>query len=201
MVCNSTFVRFAVVAAALVAAYPAHGAEESQGAAAQVALADSGTGTAQPSQGEPGLRVKPQPQGEALGLLGRLYEQRLLIKAQVELMNAQAQLKTKGVTTAKIAESYAPTVKMVQGVGDNVFATFLYPGNMVMDARVGDTISGGYKVESISVNQVMLSKDGERIRLGFSGSPPTPLPALDGQNSPAMPPMAGAMGGGMHGFQ
>lgn len=200
MVCNSTFVRFALTAFALATAYPAHG-EAAKDDVAQVALADTHGVVEKAATGEPGMRIKPQPQGESLGLLGRLYEQRLLIKAQVELMNAQAQLKTKGVTTAKIAESYAPTVKMVQGVGDNVFATFLYPGNMTMDARVGDTISGGYKVEAISVNQVVLSKDGERMRLGFSASPPTPLPALDGQNGPSMPPMAGSMGGNLHGFQ
>lgn len=195
MVCNSTFVRFALAAVSLVAAYPAHGEESVKNDIAQVALVDN-KGAEKAPTSEPGLRVKPQPRGETVGMLGRLYEQRLLIKAQVELMNAQAQLKTKGVTTAKITESYAPTVKMVQGVGDNVFATFLYPGNMTMDARVGDTISGGYKVEVINVNQVVLSKEGERIRLGFSASPPTPLPALDG----TAPPMAGNMGA-VRGFQ
>jgi len=190
MVCNSALMRFAALAFALNMAYPAHGDETAQsiGTTEEAAAQKS-------SPGILGMRIKPQAQGETVGVLGRLYEQRLLIKAQVELMNAQVQLKTKGVTTAKITESYAPTVKMVQGVGNSLFATFLYPGNMTMDARVGDVISGGYKVESISVNQVVLSKDGEKMRLGFSASPPTPLPSLDAPSS-SMPPMSmGSMGG------
>lgn len=190
MVANNTLMRLAVLAVALAVAYPAQGA----GVPASEVLQHSADDAAQTLKGNPGLLVDPHPQGETVGVLGRLYEQRLLIKAQVELMNAQAQLKTKDATTAKIAQSYAPTVKMVQGVGNSLFATFLYPGNMTMDARVGDTISGGYQVLAISVNQVVLSKDGERIRLGFSASPPTPLPSTDatGGQSPAIP---GRMGG------
>lgn len=194
MVCNSTSVRVAVLALALGAAYPAYGEEAVQPPAdAQVALTDASAG-AKDSSARPGMRVVPHPQGHTVGTLGRLYEQRLLIKAQVELVNAQAQLKTQGVTTTKIAESYAPTVKMVQGVGNSLFATFLYPGNMTMDARVGDVISGGYKVDSISVSQVVLSKDGETVRLGFSASPPTPLPAAD-TSVPSMPSRTGLVSG------
>ncbi|WP_323025684.1 type IV pilus biogenesis protein PilP [Castellaniella sp.] len=193
MVFNNTCLRLAIAAAALFAAYPAYSQEAAPDETAPLAH------KAEPVDRAPGLHVKPHVHGQNVGALGQLYEQRLLIKAQVELINAQAQLKNKGVTTAKIAESYAPTVKMVQGVGNNLFATFLYPGDMAMDARVGETISGGYKVESISVNQVVLSKDGEQIRLGFSASPPTPLPALDNQAGP-MSPMAGNMGS-MGGFR
>lgn len=175
MTVNNTFTRLAVLAVAMVVAYPAQGA----GVPASEASQQSADDAAQTLKDNPGLLVNPHPQGETVGVLGRLYEQRLLIKAQAELMNAQAQLKTKDATTAKIAQSYAPTVKMVQGVGNSLFATFLYSGNMTMDARVGDTISGGYQVLAISVDQVVLSKNGERIRLGFSASPPTPLPSMD----------------------
>lgn len=194
MAVNNTLMRLAVLAVALTGAYPALGVGATASGASQPVTVDH---AAQTGQGQPGLRVEPQPQGETVGTLGRLYEKRLLIKAQVELMNAQAQLKTKDATTAKIAQSYAPTVKMVQGVGNSLFATFLYPGNMTMDARVGDTISGGYKVESISVDQVVLSKNGERIRLGFSASPPTPLPSMDalGGEGSVIP---GPLRGGRH---
>lgn len=192
MAVNSPIYQFAVVAFALFAACPAQGADLSATGTTPDGVSDV---AAQSFQGKPGPLVDPNPQGEVVGVLGRLYEQRLLIKAQVELMNAQAQLKSRDVTTAKIAESYAPAVKMVQGVGDSLFATFLYPGNMTMDARVGDVISGGYKVLAISVNQVVLSKDGERIRLGFSASPPTPLPPMD-----AMPGQSGALPGRMGGI-
>jgi hypothetical protein len=176
MAINNTLTRLAVLAVALCAVYPAQGAGAPTGETSQQSAAEE---AAQTFKGNSGLRVDPHPQGEVVGMLGRLYEQRLLIKARVELLNTQAQLKTKDATTAKIAQSYAPTVKMVQGVGDSLFATFLYPGNMTMDARVGDTISGGYKVLAISINQVVLSKDGERIRLGFSASPPIPLLPMD----------------------
>lgn len=189
MVVNNIPMSLALLVVALVVVCPAQGEQIT----ASESLPQKETDAAEQSFKEAaGLRVEPHPQGETVGVLGRLYEQRLLVKAQVELMNAQAELKTKGATTAHIAQSYAPTVKMVQGVDNNLFATFLYPGNMTMDARVGDTISGDYKVLAISVNQVVLSKDGERIRLGFSASPPTPLPSMEtvgGQN----PPIPGRM--------
>jgi type IV pilus biogenesis protein PilP len=193
MVSSSVYVRFSLWAVALITAYPVHSENGPE------AVNTSQVAPAGPNK--PGLLIEPQPQGETMGVLGRLYEQRLLIKAQVELMSAQAQLKTNGVTTAKISESYAPTVKMVQGVGDSLFATFLYPGNMTMDGRVGDVISGGFKVESISVHQVVLSKEGERMHLGFSASPPTPLPAL-GSSGSSVSGMAGAgRGNGISNFQ
>lgn len=188
MVCNSARWRFASLSLALIAAFPAHGEEANQSdAGPQVALSAPTSEATTP--GATGLRVKPQAQGETLLSLGRLYEQRLIVKAQVELANAHGQLVEKGAVATRVEESYAPTVKMVQGVGNSLFATFLYPNNMTMDAKEGDLISGGYKVESISVNQVVLSKDGQRIRLGFSASPPTPLPAIDnGYSGVPMPP-------------
>jgi len=184
MVVSNIPMPLAILVVALVVVCPAQGGQTTASESSPQKETDA---AAQPFKEAAGLRVEPRPQGETVGVLGRLYEQRLLIKAQVELMNAQAELKTKDATTANIAQSYAPTVKMVQGVDNSLFATFLYPGNMTMDARVGDTISGGYKVLAISVNQVVLSKDGERIRLGFSASPPTPLPSMDTvgrQNAP-----------------
>jgi type IV pilus biogenesis protein PilP len=183
MAVSNIAMQLALLGVSLVVVCPAQGEQIT----ANESLPQKETDAAEQSFKEAaGLRVEPHPQGETVGVLGRLYEQRLLVKAQVELMNAQAELKTKGATTANIDQSYAPTVKMVQGVDNSLFATFLYPGNMTMDARVGDTISGGYKVLAISVNQVVLSKDGERIRLGFSASPPTPLPSMEtvgGQNA------------------
>ncbi|ANN80808.1 type IV pilus biogenesis protein PilP [Bordetella flabilis] len=195
MVCDSAFIRLVVLSLALGVIFPAQGEERAPAKGEpQLALAHPAINVPKPTSDSPGLQITPQAQGATVGMLGRLYEQRLLIKAQVEVMNAQAQLKSRGVTTAKIEESYAPTVKMVQGVGNSLYATFLYPGNMTMDAREGDVISGGYKVESISVNQVVLSKEGERIRLGFSASPPTPLPSLESSGY-AVPPMPGRMVG------
>lgn len=121
-----------------------------------------------------GLEVKPKAQGQRLSVLGELYEQRLLYDAQAEVAKAQSKIQLTDMETATVKETSAPVVRMVQGVGKNLYATFLYPGNMTVDARVGDMISGGYTVKGISVNQVTLEKDGETIYLRFSATPSTP---------------------------
>lgn len=121
-----------------------------------------------------GLEVEPEVRGHRLSVLGDLYEQRLLIDAQAELANARTKIQSTDIETAAIKESFAPVVRMVQGVGRNLYATFLYPGGMTVDARVGDVISGGYKVKSINVNQVTLEKNGEVVYLRFSATPSTP---------------------------
>ncbi|MGS1117394.1 type IV pilus biogenesis protein PilP [Castellaniella sp. UC4442_H9] len=118
----------------------------------------------------------PEAQGARVGDLARIQEERLLAKARLDLLTMQGQLKAAGAKNGQVDQSYAPTVKAVLGTGGRLYATFAYPGNMTMDAKVGDVITGGYTVESIGVDQVVLSRDGKKLRLGFSASPPTPLP-------------------------
>jgi hypothetical protein len=85
MVVSNTIMPLAIVIFTLIVVCPARGAETTTSESSPQKEAED---TAQPFKGEAGLRVEPHPQGEPVGVLGRLYEQRLLIKAQVELMNA-----------------------------------------------------------------------------------------------------------------
>lgn len=136
--------------------------------------------------------VEPVAQGARIGDLARIQEEKLLVKARLDLLSMQGQLKTAGVKNGQVEQSFAPTVKAVLGSRGVLYATFAYPGNMTVDAKVGDVITGGYTVDSIGVDQVVLSHNGEKLRLGFSASPPTPLPAHSAASSgpifnPGMP--------------
>ena len=56
-------------------------------------------------------------------------------------------------------------------------ATFLFPGGYEVDAASGAELPGNYRVESISLDQVVLTdKDGNRVPVGFSSVAPTPPP-------------------------
>ena len=57
-------------------------------------------------------------------------------------------------------------------------ATFLFPGGYEVDAASGAELPGNYRVESISLDQVVLTdKDGNRVPVGFSALPrPKPPP-------------------------
>lgn len=46
-----------------------------------------------------------------------------------------------------------------------------------MDAKAGDTILGGFKVISVAVEKVELSKDGTKVQVGYSASAPARAPA------------------------
>ncbi|MFC3941535.1 type IV pilus biogenesis protein PilP [Pseudomonas gingeri NCPPB 3146 = LMG 5327] len=83
-----------------------------------------------------------------------------------------------------------PVVKLVSGSSRALRATLLYSGGYEVDAqRSGQELPDGYKVESISLDSVILSRAGKRYPLGFSSRAPSasvqdsarmPVPGLPG---------------------
>ena len=65
-----------------------------------------------------------------------------------------------------------PTVRSVQGVGGELSAILVYAGGAQATARAGEDIPGGYRVKSISVDRVVLTRNGQDLRLGFSAEAP-----------------------------
>lgn len=67
-----------------------------------------------------------------------------------------------------------PVVKMVSGSSRALRATLLYSGGYEVDAQVGGPdLPGGYKVASISLDSVVVSRGGKRYPLGFSNIAPS----------------------------
>ncbi len=65
--------------------------------------------------------------------------------------------------TAK-KEQKAPVVSSVMGAGDKLYAIFKLDDGSELQAKVGGSLPGGYLVNKISLDEVLLSKDGKIVR-------------------------------------
>lgn len=85
-----------------------------------------------------------------------------------------------------------PVVKMISGSSRAMHATLLYSGGFEVETQVGSSdLPGGYRLESISLDSVVLTRGGKRYPLGFSNRAPsagiTANPPMTSTNSPFMP--------------
>lgn len=122
-----------------------------------------------------------------VGDLSHIQTETLLLKAKVNRATAQAELDSKSRTGSGSSDTEAPVVKNVYGVGGKMAATFLYASGITVEGKPGDTIVGGYKVVTVSIDKVELSKDKKVFPVGFSSTPPV-------QSAPAAPSMPGMAG-------
>ena len=130
-----------------------------------------------------------------VGELAEIQAQAILTEAKVRLATAQRQLEGKGETgqvvsaqgqtfampvpaaAPTITQPVPPVVRTIYGAGGKMTATFLFPGGYEVDAASGAELPGNYRVESISLDQVVLTdKDGNRVPVGFSSVAPTQPP-------------------------
>lgn len=115
-----------------------------------------------------------------VGDLSQIQGDTIIIRAKANRAAAQQDLdaKARGSLPSYVGgDSEAPVVKAVYGAGKQLYATFLYGSGVVMDAKAGDTILGGFKVISVAVEKVELSKDGTKVQVGYSASAPARAPA------------------------
>ena len=139
------------------------------------------------------------PDGITVGELSRVQSETILYKAQGERAKALRELNDGG-TQAKAAPqpSYLPqpvampssamsgnvehagtvdqlpVVKLIYGSGKALRATLLYTGGFEIDASLASTdLPGGYRVASLSLDSVVLSRGGKRYPLGFSNRAPS----------------------------
>ncbi|WP_240462731.1 type IV pilus biogenesis protein PilP [Pseudomonas aeruginosa] len=84
-------------------------------------------------------------------------------------------------------------VRTIYGAGGKMTATFLFPGGYEVDAASGAELPGKYRVESISLDQVVLTdKDGNRVPVGFSSVAPTQASST-AQGASVPPALPGAV--------
>lgn len=123
-----------------------------------------------------------------VGDLGRIQGETILIKAQAKREEAQAELAIRrqgGVS----ADGTLPVLKSIYGTENRLMATFIYPGNVTVEATEGDSIPGGYRVSKIyaDTSKVELGKGREKYQVGFSTLAPTSR-QLIGQGQPGATP-------------
>lgn len=133
--------------------------------------------------------------GIDVGTLSEVQSQTVLFKAQAE--RAKAQNSIEGASTpppTAIAQPYLPqpqrtaapvptpapseglpVVSMISGSRRAPHATLLYSSGYEVEAQsVGSQLPGGFKLASISLDGVVLIREGKLFPLGFSNRAPQP---------------------------
>lgn len=124
----------------------------------------------------------------SVGELDRLQQQTLIAEKQKKLRELQGQAGVDammGTRASAVSAGSLPSFDLVQGIAPNLVAGLTYPSGQTISARKGDHIPGGFLIESISVRQVVVSKNGEKTYLS-SGMASLPSPAM-----PVMPLLPG----------
>lgn len=65
---------------------------------------------------------------------------------------------------AQKKEQKAPAVSSVMGAGSNLYAVFRLDDGSELQAKEGGSLPGGFLVKKISLDEVLLSKDGKIVR-------------------------------------
>jgi type IV pilus biogenesis protein PilP len=123
--------------------------------------------------------------GISVGELSKVQSETFLYKAQAEraaalraIDGAQTnQPRPYSVEPAQLgssSEELLPVVELVYGSSRSLHATLLYSGGGEVDAQVGgQELPGGYKAGGISLDSVVLTRNGKRYPLAFSTSAPS----------------------------
>jgi type IV pilus biogenesis protein PilP len=104
-------------------------------------------------------------------------------KAQAALDEARSKTNA-GTLNASPAQTSQelPTVTDYYGGERADHASFVYPNGATDKGGAGDTIYGGFKIESVQLNHVRLSRGGHVYDLGNSSAPIKPNPPQGQQN-------------------
>ncbi|WP_175885507.1 type IV pilus biogenesis protein PilP [Burkholderia sp. BCC0044] len=128
--------------------------------------------------------------------LVKLQTEVMLLKAQTAKAQAQAELQKASAGSAgdgggnSIGVSHGvPAVLSTYGRDDALTATLRLNSGGVLDARVGDSIPGGYRLAQIDGGSVTFAKGGRQFKVGLSGGPAMPPPVQGGGALMLAPPL------------
>ncbi|MFC6299098.1 type IV pilus biogenesis protein PilP [Pseudomonas sp. CCM 7893] len=94
------------------------------------------------------------------------------------------------------AQSELPVVKAVFGSAKRLRATLLYSGGVEVDAdATSRELPGGYRVATLTVDNVTLERSGKRYPLGFSNIPPVSSEIVNPSSTPSAPMLPGMIPG------
>eukprot|EP00887_Chlorella_sp_A99_P003777 scaffold31.g3777.t1 len=110
-----------------------------------------------------------QVPGGTIGELQDIQTATVLAKARASLAEITKKLGGPGNVVDPNA-SGLPAVQLIAGNARSLVATLIYPSGATYEARGGEDVPGGYRVQSITTDAVVLNRAGQVIKLGFSGS-------------------------------
>jgi type IV pilus biogenesis protein PilP len=139
-----------------------------------------------------------------VGELSAVQSETALLKAKGERAKAQREIDGEGQQQIQIqpyqshssiptpiggdSEESLPVVKLVYGSSGALRATLLFSSGFEVDAASGQDLPGGYKVGTIGLDSVVLTRSGKRFPLGFSGTAmPVKTGAFGRLPAPSMP--------------
>lgn len=124
--------------------------------------------------------------GISVGELGRVQSETILFRAKAERTKAEREasgplpepsqaaalfpntgLPTPIPTVPGPRQQALPVVKEISGSGLKLRASLVYSDGSVIDARPGSELPEGFRVQQITLDGVVLGKDGKRFPLGF----------------------------------
>ncbi|WP_438299542.1 type IV pilus biogenesis protein PilP [Pseudomonas sp. NMS19W] len=148
------------------------------------------------------LAAVPDLSGINVGELGKVQSETILFKAKAERSKAEleangtlpsspqpvAQFPAPGFTPTMTPtspaprQSFLPVVKEISGSGQKLRASLIYSDGSEVDAKPGSEVPNGFRVQQITLDGVVLSKEGKRFPLGFGNrvvsQPQQSLPGL-----------------------
>lgn len=165
----------------------------------KAALSPTNASTNAPAAGNAAEPAKASATAQALT---HLEEESLILKARLKALETEAQIAQRSAELARLnaaGEHSDFTVRAVEGLGANVYATLWNSASGDLEVRVGDTLPNGMRIVSIRPGAVMVRSErgGKTVALPMAiGSQPSgPM----GQ-SLAGSPTAGGTGTGVPGI-
>lgn len=105
--------------------------------------------------------------------LGSVQGETIMLRARAEREKALGELQEAsgaGASKGTLESSGPPTLLGVFGSHDKIYARFSVDGSSGIDVRKGESFFGGYRVEQLSINDVVLTKGGRRWTLRMPGA-------------------------------
>lgn len=118
----------------------------------------------------------------SVGELGRVQSETILFKAKAERAKAEREASTSlsepqqaasglpapgPIATSAARQLALPVVKQISGSGQKLRATLLYSGGSEIDAQPGGELPEGFRVLQVTLDGVVLVRDGKRYPLVF----------------------------------
>lgn len=112
----------------------------------------------------------PTTVGDIDKIQSQIYRQ----KALLSLATVNAELAKKGGAQDGVsADGAPPNCNEVYGTPGDYKVVFLYSDGSQVIGRQGDTIPGGWRVGTVALDQVRVSRDGKTRDCGFSATAPS----------------------------
>lgn len=115
--------------------------------------------------------VFAEENANSAGTIAELNEKNAILAARIKLVDSEVQMAQKQAELAKLKgtsnldKGGLPSLRSIEGVNGSMYATLTHSDGGSVTVEKGETLPGGWVVESIQPRGVTLAKGRERERL------------------------------------